>query len=665
MSRNITRPVKNVKRRRDVKRSRSRKLNSLKKKRDEIYSIGRGCCLMDSQKRIYSRDDFVASNWSYDSSKETDYGYSSVMQSLNKNAKEKSEAGLEEQGEILDLLSRAASMMLVPGSLNEPFKAYFQDFQAGRRSALPDDFTKEDLQFFEEILNDIKEPWLKARLADLLWLLRKPKNPEHAKAAIDSYTSHPIDDETWHRDVDDCWERAVRLCMQIRDFDCLNTLKSRLFSAFCCEYPRSKFMTLWIADLLDKLNIDRDFREDIAVSLNSKAKDLRGDGDFQSSRSYFELASKKYQQCSDESGWLESLIAIAECFELEADSRSSGSNMVANTFYENAIQAYRRIPTRHRDAYGVEEKIISIRGKIAVSGKASIEEMGLVKTPGVDISDMVESSISHVSGKHTLEDALMYFTGLYPGPKYQRLADSAKESMQHSLLGSLFGSSHFSGDGRVIAKTPPMNLNAGEADPANQAVLHGQIQQQFSIETQIIVEGQILPALRQLLMEHRFTKEFMEALCHHSPIVPKNRKHLLGYALWLGFEHDFGNAIHLLCPQFEHIVRVQLKEAGAHTSNIDREGIENENGLSTLMDLPDSVSIFGQDLVFEIKSVFTDALAFNLRNEVAHGLLDDNSSSSISAIYAWWMILRLVVRSIMSGGLQKPGEGPEGEQPNE
>jgi hypothetical protein len=604
---------------------------------------------MNSSIKRYSRDEFVALNWNYDDSTEHHYGYSSVMQSIDKSAKEKSEAGLEEQRRILDLLSRSASMMLAPSSLNEPFKPFFQDFQAGRRSALPEDFTQEELVFFEEILNDIKEPWLKARIADLLWLLRKPKKPEHAKAAIDSYVSHPIDDETWHRDVNDCWERAARLCIQIRDFDRLNAIKRQLFSAFCSEYPRSKFMTLWIADLLDNLKIDSDFREDIAASLHGKAKDLLGDGDFNPARSYFELASKKYQQCDDENGWLESLIAIAECFELEADSRSSGSNMVANSFYENAIQAYRRIPTKHRATYGVEEKIISIRDKVVVSGKASLDEMGMVKTPGVDISDIAKQSIEHVSGKRSSEEALMYFTGLFSGPKYKDLSASAKELMRQSLFGSLFGSSHMSSDGRVIAKTPAMNLGAGEDDPANQAALHRQIQQQLSIEIQLVVEGQILPALRQLLMEHRFTKELLVAACHHSPIVPQSREQLLGYALWLGFEYEFGAAIHLLCPQVEHIVRSQLKEAGAHTSNIDREGIENENGLSTLMEMEEALTLFGEDLIFEIKSVFTDALGFNLRNEVAHGLLDDNASSSIHTIYAWWMVLRLVIRSLVDG----------------
>jgi len=325
-------------------------------------------------------------------------------------------------------------MMLRPSSLNEPFTARFQDFQAGRRSSQPEDFTEEELIFFDTILNDIDEPWLRARLADLLWLLRKPKNPEHAKIAVDSYIANPIDSETWHRDVRNAWERAARLCMQIKDYDRLDNIKNGLFSVFCSEHPRSKFMALWVADLLDQLKIDRDFKEDIASSLNEKALELKRDGDFHSSRSYFELAAKKYQQCSAEQGWLEALIAIADCFELEADSRSHGSNMAANSFYENAIQAYRRIPNKHREGYDVDNRISIIRSKIKESGRATLEEMDVLETPGVDISEISKSSMAHVAGKDSPGDALMYFSGLFNGPKYQELASSAKESMQECIF---------------------------------------------------------------------------------------------------------------------------------------------------------------------------------------------------------------------------------------
>ena len=131
----------------------------------------------------------------------------------------------------------------------------------------------------------------------------------------------------------------------------------------------------------------------------------------------------------------------------------------------------------------------------------------------------------------------MYFTGLYAGPEYSILATSARKTMRKSLIGSLFGSTQMSADGRVVAKTPPMNLDAGEDDLANQAVLSQYIQQQFAIEAKLVVEGQILPALGQLLLEHRASKEFLEALCHHSPVVPPMRKSLLGYALWLSLIH--------------------------------------------------------------------------------------------------------------------------------
>lgn len=606
----------------------------------------------------YTREDYLACGWKYDVSAEDHCGYYSVMQSLQKCAQVKRDAGHENLALTLELLGRASSMMLVPDSINEPFNPILHDFQAGRRSAIPEDFTSEELIFFESILDDADEPWLKARLADLLWLCKKPKNPTHARIAIESYIAHPIAHDTWRLDIDGYWERAARIAMQIKDFEKLEEIKSQLFATFGMEYPSCTFMSLWLANLLDKLKVDHDFREDLAPRLFQLGSDLKNSGDFNAARSYFKLAAKKYQQCNDDHGWLESLVSIADSFEQEANSRSSDSNMVANSFYQNAIQAYRCIPTRYRDAYDIDDKMQSIRVKITDTGKASLDEMGLVQIPGIDLSNAAKASIAHVIGKRSLEEALMYFSGLYPGPEFKKLAENARENMQKNPLQGLMGSSHMSSDGRVVAKTPSANLTAGEDDPANQAVLYRQIQQHFDMEIQYVVNGEIIHALRQILMEHRVTKDFLEAACHHSPIVPQDRAKLLGFALFLGFEHDFGNAIHLLCPQFEHIVRVQLKQAGAHTSNIDGEGIENENGLSTLMDLPEAIEIFGEDLVFEIKSVFTDTLGFNLRNEVAHGLLSDTTSSSTSSIYAWWMILRLVIRSIRNGGSFQEGGTP-------
>ena len=60
------------------------------------------------------------------------------------------------------------------------------------------------------------------------------------------------------------------------------------------------------------------------------------------------------------------------------------------------------------------------------------------------------------------------------------------------------------------------------------------------------------------------------------------------------------------------------------------------------MELPDANRVLGDNLAFEIRALFCDAFGPNLRNSVAHGLLDDYESASIYSIYAWWFVFRLV-----------------------
>lgn len=602
-----------------------------------------------------SRQLFLECGWTYEASSEEIDKYYSIMRSLEATASSLNNLGKIDCAEILKLLAGISSMHLSGTSLNEPFMPMMRDFEKGRRTLLPEDLTLEEVSFLEEILDDVNEPYLKARIADLIWLLRKPREVNYAKIAIDSYIAlaNCIDDDSWYKGLNVLLERAARLCIQIKDYDRLEKIKTKLFSVFLLEYPKSKFMNLSIADLMSKLKIDNDIKEDIATRLYEKGKFFKEERDFLAARSYFELASKKYQQCSDDKKHIESLVEIAESFEQEANERCASSHLVADRFFENAIQAYRRIPVKYRTIYGIEDKISLIRNKKTTSGKASVDEMAIFKTDGIDISDIVKSSIDHVSGKDTLQEALIYFISVFPGVDYHRLLSDAKNTLGNNNLSDIFSGVQLSGDGRVIAKIPAFNRNASEDDPVNKAVLNTKIHNHFSMYVQLAVEGHILPALRQLYKEHRFNKDFMVAVCSQSQLVPEGRENLLGYALWLGIEEEFGAAIHLLCPQVEHIVRTELKKVGAHTTTIDSNGIENENGLSTLMELPEAEQIFGKSLAFEIRSIFTESLGSNLRNEVAHGLLDDNSSSSIYTIYAWWMILRLVILSIINGSIKR------------
>lgn len=571
----------------------------------------------------------------------------SISNYLNQVAKKMEDLERTNCSVTIKLLSQISSMSLVADSINKPFKPAYIDFKNGRRTFDLEDISKEHLVFFEKILVDIDNQYLSARLADILWLLLTPRNSTYATIAIDAYTSREINAATWHRGLRLEIERALQLCFQIKDQERLSIIKEKLHKAQSADYPDSKFFNLWIAELMDRLKIDRDIRDDIAERLFILAIKHKDNKDNMAANSYFEFAAKKFKQLSNIGKEVECLIGKARCLENEADSKGMSSNLVANSFYEDALQAFRKIPKQYRESYEVEKKIIEIQKKITSSGKAAIDEMSLLRIESTDISPLAESAINHVKGKQNSYLSLLYLTGLALGPNLDQIIQQTKSSLSESFFSNIFSGRHLSDDGRLVAKTPPLKMEKITENEIDCGDIERQIHQQFSIEMQITVEGMILPALHQICFEHRFTKELLVEICQASSLVPDDRVYLTGSALWLGFEREFGLAIHLLCPQFENIVRVKLKEAGAITSTVDKSGIETENGLSTIMKLPEAERIFGKNLSFEINAVFNNPLGFNARNLVAHGLLNDESASySVASIYAWWMTLRMVIDSI-------------------
>ena len=89
------------------------------------------------------------------------------------------------------------------------------------------------------------------------------------------------------------------------------------------------------------------------------------------------------------------------------------------------------------------------------------------------------------------------------------------------------------------------------------------------------------------------------------------------------------------------MIRYHLKKAEEKTTTLDKIGVETENGLNTLMNLALVNDVFGEDLAFEIKSLYCEPSGPNLRNSLAHGLISEDDCYSVAAIYSWWLILKI------------------------
>ena len=588
-------------------------------------------------------------------------GYSSMWQSLSAAARVAMEKEQHSEGKGLWLLADACSMMLNPISPNEPFKPYM--VMNGKRSSLPEDFQQQDVVLFSQFAEEVDDVWLQARLADLVWLLIVPRSPKHALLAVDAYRQIPLDTETWLRGGRECWARAISLARMLKAgaAERIQEIETAVVSAFNNAAQEDGYFALWLADLLATHRLGHEQRVPIAVKLEAMARAFDIQGDLHRSRDYFDAATKWFQQSGNVGKAGEMTACLAEGWVKEAVARISSerpSHMVAASFYENAIQAYRTIPRSERAMYRADERMTELHKHLNEAGTKSLGEMGVTTSPSIDISELVERAVSAMKGKSAM-DALVAFANIYRGARVAKIREFSEKMLREHPLQALISATHMSRDGRVIAKRPGMGFGDANSDEYKAAVW-AEMVRHYGMELGLVVQADIWPALEVLRLEHRLRETDFVTIANGSPIVPKDRKRLVGKALFAGYENDFIAALHLLVPQIEHIVRWHLKASGIKTTTLDKDGIENENGLSTLMDIPEVTQIFGEDLAFELKALFCDAFGPNLRNELAHGLLGEEECQSTYAIYAWWLGIKMVYNTFWNS-VRKP-EQKAGEQ---
>ncbi|MCJ8351974.1 DUF4209 domain-containing protein [Moritella sp.] len=584
---------------------------------------------------------------------EGDNSLQSLSTVFGREASREDRSYVEEERELLVLFRNITSMMLTPKSNNEPFQPLMQ-MADGRRSALPADLSQNELTILADIVERIGHVAIKARIYDLLWICCKPRKPLNAKCAIDLYANGGVRPDTWRHTGKKEFERAYRLARQLNDAERITSIENELIYSFNNDAEDFVDITYSIAELIENLNALKEHNLNIAERLESFGSSLKSKSHFKDAIRYFELSSRKYKKGLNEDKRVDTLVQAAESYALDAENQfnlGGGSKLLANSLFETAIHAYRKVPAKYRDEYSIDERISNLRHSLNESGKHTLNEMTLVQTPIEGAEEVAQLSKEHVAGKNSEYEALVYFSGICNIEKYDSLMEIEKKSMNTNFLSSFFGSTQYASDGRVIAKTPSVGL--GDNQESVNATLFDNMVRTFSHNTELNVKLSILPALHQILSEHNFSKRFIFEMCDYSPLIPKSSVNLISHALWLGLELEFSTAIHIIAPQLEKIVREQLKEAGGHTTHLDKNGIEHEKGLSTLLDMPESLEVFGQNHLFELKALFTNSIGPNLRNEVAHGLLSDSAAYAEAPIYAWWMLIRMTIHSIILSSEEK------------
>lgn len=561
--------------------------------------------------------------------------YSSYWSHLSKLAREKVDNKEYKLGKILWLLADICSMMLKPSNRNTPFEALMINYEQNTRSALAEDLLDEEVTFLEEILEFCNDYRIKARIADILWTFKTPRNIKFCNIAIDNYQEFSLKYDDILDDSKDCWERAIRLSLLIRKP--LDNISQKLMNEFNKSKFEDGYHLKWITELLNISGVNEENIIKIFNRLEEFANKFKDKHDFIRARDYFE-------ECKN---WTNNKIKKIELTIEVAKGHEEEANMINELtkpyFYQHAIDVYRSIPRKYRTDYKIDKKIDELHKKLNHSNQLSLSYMQQITTKSDDISEIINFSKNHVSNKNLI-DALKAFVNLHPSINYEKLRKQSENSLNKFSLSKLFSSTHISSDGRTIAKTDGLGFNNNE-DVYEENLLIDMIQS-YEMTTSLILRGMITPAFQEITKEHRITKEVLYDICKNSVLIPKDRIDIWIEGLYFGFENNFIVSTHILIPQIEHLVRIKMKENGLKTSTLDANGIETENGLSTLLKNKDIKEAVDKNLVFEFKALLTEQVGRNLRNNVAHGLINSYNLQSVGTIYLWWLCLKLAINSV-------------------
>lgn len=252
--------------------------------------------------------------------------------------------------------------------------------------------------------------------------------------------------------------------------------------------------------------------------------------------------------------------------------------------------------------------------------------------PGLD--ETWSAARRHVSGLSWPKALHRLVLSQRPNRALEPLRESAKDASSRFMFYALAPARRVSGTGRTV-RTRPSTLDDLPA------ALEDIFQEHLHFDREWFACGAIQVMADTIQLEHGLSALALRGDMSRSSFVPERRVSLFARGLALGFQGDFVMAAHLLIPQFEHALREQLEARGAVVSTLPSSGEQNEKDLGKLLDLKEAVELLGENEVVELKSLLVEKAGANLRNRLAHGLLDDGEGTG-QMIYFWWKVLQYV-----------------------
>ena len=556
-------------------------------------------------------------------------------------AGEYKENGSQPESQAAAMLGGICSMMFNIARTGNPWGPVLIDYKAGRRSLEADDLESEQLAALAELVPEIQDPELKARIADVLWTRRQ--GYQFGQTAITAYSEdggRPDEANRPHERVRRL-ERAADIARKlgreklphISAFERLDNLLDELFvdSANLFVLP----------PLLDAIFDHRLGEAAKYIDLcESAAGQCSRNKEWNLATRFWEIASswhhrqgqdEEARRCRQAAAW--EMIARGR----DADGRSRYGDGYSAAWILKGITAL-------KNNGGDKTELEALYMELAPLQQGSLDHCHSVDLDPRRMEGYEEGHAEHVemikrvlSGK-TMQDAIHLFCGITQPTDVEALRSTVMEGGA-GLITQMIGMVATDSEGKEtdVAEGIGLTGEVAEADLLKRLYEHAR-----TVMWPMACDWFLEPGRKFIAAEHSPRIKDLVFLVAYNPFIPPGHEGIFLRGIHAGFEGDFLLATHFLVPQLEGSLRRYLKHSGVVTWVL-KDGLQKEQDLGGLLSLPKTRELLGEDLVFDLRGLLTEKFGENVRHDMAHGNMPEVSFYRGAApLYSWWLILRMV-----------------------
>ena len=345
----------------------------------------------------------------------------------------------------------------------------------GRRSAIPADFQKGQVVLLADMAIRSKNPVLRARLADVCWLLDRRQGRlggvtigayiDTIEAVERGELKFPSTNDRLALDYRACelLRRALHIGWTIgwskpeatRARDAVIRLRERAIEL------RVALAAVRFAE------IDLDFCISDPVTISAGIEKMLAEapiGDVHLSVSLWRLAARGFHVAKRDDDKHRCQAGAAEVMAAEAErifagqGQRQGSAMLASQMMSNAIAQFHGVPATKVRRTELRHRLVDMQSRIS-------EEMSVFSHQW-DIAG-VEAKVKEALGESSLLDQLFVFAAVEASPEPGALIAEAKESIREHPLSSLFEAVHYDKEGKAVHRSASAGLPSDPSEFCN------------------------------------------------------------------------------------------------------------------------------------------------------------------------------------------------------